>query len=227
MRDQILEKWSTKMQVGQASMILPDGCCDVIISQSAGAAPKVFLSRLMQAPFVSRAAATQQMTGYRLKPAAVLNFTHLLESIRDLDPEEDLSDAIQNASTAQASVDEAIFCFQTQNGTVTEVCKDLGVRPRTLQRLFAANGLPSPVFWHQLARARRAGRDIVQGKTLCDTSFEAGYADQAHMSRAIRRLFGVTPKQLHARSDLARQFFQPGFATGEQISTKIPSISLT
>ncbi len=68
--------------------------------------------------------------------------------------------------------------------------------PRTLQRRFLSiTGLTHGMIV-QIERARRALTLLEQGGSILDAVDLAGYADQAHMTRAFRRYFGQTPAQL-------------------------------
>jgi AraC-like DNA-binding protein len=49
---------------------------------------------------------------------------------------------------------------------------------------------------HQIERARHAALLLRQGKSILDVVDEAGYADQPHMTRALKRLVGLTPAQI-------------------------------
>lgn len=49
---------------------------------------------------------------------------------------------------------------------------------------------------HQIERARHATNLLKQGTSLADAAFEAGYYDQAHFTRALKRWIGQTPAQL-------------------------------
>jgi hypothetical protein len=48
----------------------------------------------------------------------------------------------------------------------------------------------------QIARARKAFMLLQEGKSIADTVFDAGYADQAHMTRDLKLLAGQTPRQV-------------------------------
>jgi AraC-like DNA-binding protein len=37
---------------------------------------------------------------------------------------------------------------------------------------------------------------LQQGVSILDTVYEVGYADQAHMTRSLKRLIGQTPTQI-------------------------------
>ncbi|MDI2591507.1 AraC family transcriptional regulator [Pseudomonas sp. N3-W] len=64
-----------------------------------------------------------------------------------------------------------------------------------LQRLFASQlGLPVRrlVLWRRL---RRAMALILAGRSVTESAHEAGFADSAHFSRSLKKLFGVTARQ--------------------------------
>lgn len=69
---------------------------------------------------------------------------------------------------------------------------------RSAQRHFVrATGLTHGAF-RQIERARHATTLLVQGKSTADVVFEAGFFDQAHLSRSLRLLVGLTPGQIAA-----------------------------
>ena len=87
------------------------------------------------------------------------------------------------------------------DGTVTldELSDLAGLGKFQLLRQFkAVYGLPPHAYRLQL-RVQRARDLILAGNPLADTAAAAGFADQAHMTRAFRRTLGVTPGVL-ARS---------------------------
>jgi AraC-like DNA-binding protein len=67
---------------------------------------------------------------------------------------------------------------------------------RSAQRRFLrATGLTQR-FVHAIERARRAATMLQQGASLLDTVDAAGYFDQPHMTRALKRFIGQTPIQI-------------------------------
>ena len=79
------------------------------------------------------------------------------------------------------------------------------VSPRTVQRRFLnASGLTSRAI-RQIERARQATAMLRKGHSILAVVEAAGYADQSHLTRALRRLVGQTPAELRRRSvDLSR-----------------------
>lgn len=67
---------------------------------------------------------------------------------------------------------------------------------RSVQRRFArATGLTQSAIWH-IERAQRAAALLTSGVAILDTVDQAGYFDQPHLTRELRRLIGRTPAQI-------------------------------
>lgn len=67
---------------------------------------------------------------------------------------------------------------------------------RSVQHRFLnATGLSNKTI-QQITRARQAYDLLEQGVSILDTVFEAGYADQPHLTRSLKRYFGQTPAQI-------------------------------
>lgn len=64
----------------------------------------------------------------------------------------------------------------------------------TRHRFGRATGL-SQSHIHQFERAQRAAALLEQGVSILDTVHEAGYFDQPHLTRALKRFIGKTPGQ--------------------------------
>lgn len=80
------------------------------------------------------------------------------------------------------------------NAALQHQSTDLSLR--SVQRRFLnATGLTHGAV-SQIERARHAAALLRQGVTILDTVELAGYADQPHLTRALKRLVGQTPAQL-------------------------------
>lgn len=223
----VLDIWEHAAVTDGRELVLPDGCRDLIIVEEPGGVRDAFVSELHAVPHLARIAAGSRLTGFRLRPGSVVDETRLLARLRQRSNDPDrVGDLLEEHAGCAADVGEALTGIESGAATGPQaVATRLGVSLRSLQRLFRDNSLPAPGFWLQLARARRAA--LVIGRepdvSLADAAAVAGYADQAHMTRAFRRFFGATPARLirdPARLDLV---LQPGLATpatGEQISTR-------
>jgi AraC-like DNA-binding protein len=74
--------------------------------------------------------------------------------------------------------------------------RPIDLSPRTIQRRFLfATGLTYGTMF-QIQRARHATRLLTNGRSIHDTVECAGYADQSHLTRAMKRFIGHTPAQL-------------------------------
>jgi methylphosphotriester-DNA--protein-cysteine methyltransferase len=72
--------------------------------------------------------------------------------------------------------------------------------PRSVQRRFVqATGLTQGSI-RTINRARRATLLLQQGFSILDTVEQAGYSDQAHLTRSLKQLIGKTPAQIINRS---------------------------
>ena len=70
------------------------------------------------------------------------------------------------------------------------------VSSRSVQRRFLqATGLPQRSLY-QIERAQQALALLQQGTSILDTVEQAGYFDQPHLTRALKRFVGQTPAQI-------------------------------
>lgn len=95
----------------------------------------------------------------------------------------------------------AVLVETTANDGVAQAARAAGISPSRLRALAHAElGVPlAPwVMWRKL---ERAGAAIMAGSGLAEAALAGGFADQAHFSRAMRRVFGITPGEL---ADLAK-----------------------
>jgi AraC-like DNA-binding protein len=84
------------------------------------------------------------------------------------------------------------------DGVVEAVMRDetLALSSRSVQRRFQhATGISQRTA-RQIERARTAVRLLKEGASILDTVEQAGYADQSHLTRALKRLAGLTPSEL-------------------------------
>ena len=67
---------------------------------------------------------------------------------------------------------------------------------RTVQRHFLrATGMTFTSF-QRIERARHAAALLTSGRSILDVTFDAGYFDQAHLTRSVKQLIGMTPARL-------------------------------
>jgi AraC-like DNA-binding protein len=72
----------------------------------------------------------------------------------------------------------------------------LGLSSQRLRAL-ARQQLGMPLArWRVWTRLRRAAEALQRGQSLADAATEAGFADQAHLTRQMREMMGLTPAGL-------------------------------
>lgn len=77
---------------------------------------------------------------------------------------------------------------------LTEVAASVGLSPQRLRSL-ARNQLGMPLTrWRAWRRLRRAVEALREEESLADAATTSGFADQAHLTRWMREMMGLTPK---------------------------------
>ncbi|HEX8572612.1 MAG TPA: AraC family transcriptional regulator [Allosphingosinicella sp.] len=90
--------------------------------------------------------------------------------------------------------------------SIAEAAGEAGVHRVHLSRAFAAcYGLPLAVYRQQMRLAAAVGETVRSDEPLAGIAWAAGFADQSHMSRALRLATGATPAGL-------RRLFSPAAA---------------
>jgi transcriptional regulator GlxA family with amidase domain len=77
--------------------------------------------------------------------------------------------------------------------------ESFGLSERQLRRRFVAEVGLTPKVFSRLRRVRRACADLLKNAPsgIAAIPYEHGYADQAHLSREMRTVFGMSPQLLH------------------------------
>jgi AraC-like DNA-binding protein len=76
---------------------------------------------------------------------------------------------------------------------ITALAERVGLSAPRLRALAQAE-LGAPLaHWRLWLRLETAMRRVAEGENLAAAAAEAGFADQSHLNRAMRRFFGVTP----------------------------------
>lgn len=95
-----------------------------------------------------------------------------------------------------ARLKKALDVLSCEPGThsIRDAAMQCGLSESRLRALARAQlGLPLSTWliWRKLERAARA---ISEGESLSMAAVAGGFADQAHLARAMRRMFGITPR---------------------------------
>ena len=77
--------------------------------------------------------------------------------------------------------------------TLREVAREIGVHPVYLSRAFRASTGVGLAEARRRARVGRAIGFLTSGRPAAEVAVECGFADQSHLSKAVRRVSGTTP----------------------------------
>src|SRR5260221_10924906 len=81
--------------------------------------------------------------------------------------------------------------------TVSGIAQAVGMSPHHFTRLFKKSTCQSPYEYVIEARVRKAKELLTTGKfTISEAAFHVGFADQSHLTRQFKRVFGLPPKRL-------------------------------
>lgn len=81
--------------------------------------------------------------------------------------------------------------------SLAEIAKSQSMAPRTLNRLFAAEGT-TPIRWLWRQRLAASYKALAEGhvRQVIDAAFSFGFSDPSHFSRAFKAEFGVSPHEV-------------------------------
>jgi len=207
-----LTEWKFESHLDGETYVLPDGCRDFIVQYSAAGEATWFVSDLSQTSYSVPTITNAKICGIRLEPGVEVLQAKLSSWLHGRDPSVLFgSDQIDEFCLKNENLTDALDCLASGHRTVAYVAAELGVSLRSLQRLVAARTGRTPHFWFSLARIRRAGRLLAEDRNLSDVAIDAGFADQAHMTREMRKWFGRTPSQVKSNQDILDTIFESGY----------------
>jgi len=212
MNDNLLATWKFSADTSSTTLILPDGCRDLIMREVGGERPCWFVSSLFdQSKSVSMRAGSV-MTGFRLKAGVRVKKDCLLDSVVNIFPEDDeIFNCLDDFTFRNHCVEEALECLASEVKSVAHAAARIGVSQRTLQRLLMRETKRSPVYWLMLARVRKAARSLSEPVPLIEIADIFGYADQAHMSREFKHWFNISPSALRDSPEILNQLSHSGY----------------
>jgi len=90
--------------------------------------------------------------------------------------------------------------YRDQSLRVSRLAHEQGVHPVYFARAFRRHFLMTPGEYVRRLRSENAcARIRSSAASLAEIAMECGFADQSHMHRALRRRFGLTPRQMRRR----------------------------
>lgn len=212
LRGHVEAAWSvTNPDARTAHLVVPDGCIDLV--ELGG---RIHVAGPTLAPSWSAMPAGARVRGLRFRPGAapaVLRVgAHELRDrhvpLADLWPgEDDGFDGVQDRLVRRLRDGDPVVAHvsaalrRDPGAEIAGLARDAAISPRQLRRRFEEHVGYGP---KRLARILRLQRLLALGRrhpalAAARLAADAGYADQAHMTREVRALAGVTPGDLLAR----------------------------
>jgi len=111
-----------------------------------------------------------------------------------------LFNGLPNRSPIDQSVSAAMrWLARDPDAHVQQLSDWIGLSSRQLQRRFSSAVGYGPKTFHSILRFQRVlylANGEHKEKTLVDLALQAGYSDQAHMTREVHRFSGIQPKRV-------------------------------
>ena len=199
--------WEQRVIETRVQRVVPDGCADLLLretgAQVVGLADEVVLATLP---------AGTRIRGVRIRPEAVAPVFGVTASElrnRTVDAADVVGTRRSRALATETALDDWIRSIEPdaraaravrllEDDTVDEVASSLGLSARQLHRIFEVNVGVGPKAFQRVRRFQRFLQRADAGVPLASAAADAGYSDQAHMSRDVRGLSGITPARLIA-----------------------------
>ena len=213
MNDSLITIWNANFSGATSTVVIPDGCRDLIVKTLENEKPNWLVSPLYDRSELVQIETSCNYTGFRLSPGTEIKERELLNYIEKKQPYvDDVSNFLEDFISTHSAMEETLTCFANEMGSVKKIAAQLGVSTRTLQRLVFSKTKRTPGYWLQLARIRKAARSLSQHVCLVDVAENYGFADQSHMNREFQRWFGLTPLQVLNSPTILRQLNDKGYA---------------
>ncbi|WP_229811987.1 helix-turn-helix domain-containing protein [Streptosporangium pseudovulgare] len=108
--------------------------------------------------------------------------------------EEDIGRAgVRTSGRLDPRLVEALDTLRNRSVPMPELAAAVGLSPQRLRAL-ARDQVGMPLTrWRVWARLRRAAEALRAGRSPADAAITAGFADQAHLTRWMREMMGLTP----------------------------------
>jgi AraC-like DNA-binding protein len=203
--------WSSHAATPGATLVAADGCFDLIVCASNQGGVSAFVSTPVALAHQVTIESDDRHVGVRLRPGfgpALVGRPALLRAAEVLTVEraDDLEALVVNAVEALAKQPNIVADFiekaRASSGVVRLTGNASASRERELQRACRKWIGLSPKAFLRIERAWAARDAIAEGRALAAIAADLGYADQAHLTRELRGLLGVKPRQLRLVGNL-------------------------
>jgi AraC-like DNA-binding protein len=208
LRDLVQCVWVRVTGTAEEVRVVPDACTDVVWSRGEGTTvvgpdtsaklvgrePGDLLIGLRFLPGAGGGALGVPLDTLRDLRVEVADVDRAFDVPSDLEPEQVVARLLAAAADREADPLVAIAARRVAGEEVGALARDLGLSQRHLRRRFHAAAGYGPKTLARILRFRRFVHAIDRGRTdLAGLALDAGYADQAHLTRETTRLAGLPP----------------------------------
>jgi AraC-like DNA-binding protein len=200
--------WKTEDKTDGVYIAPADGCWDLIFITQSGETRVLFSGPTTQPTSVEYKAGNKNL-GIRFKPGAFMTQVSALamRNVVDILPKKDERHFILFGRIFEIpsfeTADQLVKQLETlgllgNDHVVNAKLRDQTLRmtDRSVQRHFKdATGLPAKSH-QRISQAQHAVALLRAGYSPIEAANEAGYADQAHMTRTLKKLTGYTPAEI-------------------------------
>jgi len=215
LHENVLSIWEFESTADANSIVIPDGCRDLIVCRSNKQKPKWFVSPLFNTAKTVSSQKGTHLLGFRMKPGVEIQEKKLLAAITLQNDDitiQKTQEILSSYSSLQSEISDALQYLASANQSIKKIAKDCGVSQRTFQRHITQATGKTPIYWTQLARVTKATRALYNKPgAYAEIAICFGYSDQAHMCREIKRWFGITPSQLQHSPDIEHQIIEHSY----------------
>lgn len=197
--------WSSTIDDPGITCVAADGCFDLIVRANQDGHVSSFVYLPVPRVHLVTTEGGERFVGVRLRPGfggALANRPDLVRAAAALTVEcpDDLEALVANAVEDHAQQPNVVADFveeaRASAGTLRLTGRSSASRERELQRACRRWLGLSPKAFLRIERAWAAREAICSGSALATIAADLGYADQAHLTRDVRELLGVTPRVL-------------------------------
>jgi AraC-like DNA-binding protein len=202
--------WSSVAAAPSATLVAADGCFDLILRVAGSGHVSAFVYTPVTRAHYAAVEAGDRYLGVRLRPGfgpALVEHPELVRVAEQfVGRPEDLESLVANAVEACAKQPSIVTDFvaeaRTSAGALRLTRGSTAARERELQRACLRWLGLSPKAFLRVERVWAAREAIRAGTALAIVAADFGYADQAHLTREVRELLGVTPSSLRRVGNL-------------------------
>ncbi len=210
----IAAAWRFEAEESRESLVAADGCFDLIVQVAPRGHRAAFIYTPVPAAHRVSVEAGTRMFGVRLQPGfgnAVAEHAAELRALAErvsgegvalLDRLEGLVVSAARTVRPPDIVHEFVAQARSTAGGHRLTWSSTRAAERELQRACRRWLGLSPKAFLRIERASAVRRGIRAGAPLADVAAELGFSDQAHLTREVRQLLGVTPRELRPVANL-------------------------